>query len=105
MNQKLKNMKKTDKKEMFIRFLKEEGSDVYRSFIYNFNDQKWFRQCGENKCLKTFEQYFGKTKIRSYLNDAFFWSNTNEGYWFWKKLDDKWTKICYRKNIKCVVIN
>lgn len=78
-------------KEMFIEFLKEMNS--YDKFETNL----------ENNITKPHKEYdlitFPYFEINSlckylcvpnYIMYAFSWENTDEGYQFWEKLNDKW---------------
>jgi len=85
------------KKEKFVRFLKEEGNDVYHKFVHNFKDDVEFRSRFSGKPIKSFDYYLNKTKIDLFINDAFFWDDTKEGFHFWEDLHYRWLNICYSR--------
>ena len=74
-------------KQLFIQFLKDNNS--YNKFVNNVINYK--------KVLY-FENYFNYITINGSINligEAFHWESTKEGYWFWRKLSEKWKKILF----------
>jgi len=88
------------KKEKFIRFLKEEGRDVFNKFIDNFNKDLYFRSRFNDggKPNKSLNYYLTKTYVSNYISDAFSWYDTKEKAIYWQNLNIKWLRICYERN-------
>ena len=77
-------------KQQFIRFLKE--NNAYEQYMNNFNKREEFRNmiCPKNK-------FFSKAEPFNFINRAFTYDRTNEGYMFWFNLSTEWKKILYTK--------
>lgn len=79
-------------KEMFIEFLKEMNS--YDKFETNLKNNL-LKKSNTGYDSITFP-YFEINSLCKYLDVpryivmAFVWENTDEGYYFWEKLNDKW---------------
>ena len=70
-------------KQQFIHFLKE--NNIYEQYMYNFNK----REESRNKAFPK-NQYFSKVRRGQYINYAFTWSKTIEGWSYWHKFHEKW---------------
>ena len=71
-------------KQLFIKFLKD--NNIYEQFMFNFNKREEHRNNAIPK-----NQFFSKTKRKQYINYAFTWSHTKEGWTYWNKFHEKWT--------------
>ncbi len=72
----------------FVDFLIQEG--VYNEYMYNTRteNQRWpFK---EN--YKTLDE-IKKLDPYDFIQEAFYWKNTKEGFGFWQKFHDKWIEI------------
>ena len=76
---------------LLIRFLKEHKA--LESFMYNF----FKRDCRKNIC---FREYAKKTDELCYVDFAFYWDETNEGWDYWHRLNTLWND--FMKKIKTV---
>ena len=63
-----------------VAFLKKHK--VYRKFIKNFKNGHFDIENLENFCIRKSQE--------DYFEAVFIWENTNEGHYFWNKLDLKW---------------
>ena len=70
-------------KQLFIQFLKE--NNIYEQYMYNFNK----REESRNKAYPK-NQFFSKVRREQYINYAFTWSITPEGWSYWNKFHEKW---------------
>ena len=77
-------------KQQFIRFLKD--NNAYGQYILNFNK----REESRNKAYPK-SQFFSKSEPFNFMNKAFTWCNTIEGWGYWNTLSRKWI-IYTRKN-------
>ena len=50
----------------------------------------------------TFDYFLSKAKTGSYINSAFDWNNTTEGYDFWNFLSGKWRKLVNSQGFKLI---
>ena len=81
-------MKQKDKLKIFIRFLKKHK--VYHKFLSN---------CKSNNQLIVNEFIKYELKYRcQFINNAFIWSETKEGYKFWYNIYKEWEKIKFLIN-------
>ena len=81
--------------ELFEKFLKEYN--CYDKFINNlYNDPI-------NQDVITLEMLYKKVDSVNYLNDAFFWADTEEGYAYWSNLHTKWCTTI--ENINKIIHN
>jgi len=69
----------------FVRFLKNHG--IYDNFIYNCEHDKHYYKGSRWYSLETF---CVDLKKYEYINAAFDWENTKEGFDFWEKMDSQW---------------
>jgi hypothetical protein len=74
--------------QLFIRFLKHHN--IYHLFIYNIKNRHYVRWCYDIKSLSTYKPY-------CFVDDAFIWKNTNEGFCFWSDINTKWRDILRNK--------
>ena len=73
-------------KQQFIRFLKE--NNAYEPFLTNFEKREEKR----NKvCPK--RQYLKKMEPEDFIDRAFDWKNTKEGWKYWFNLSIEWQRI------------
>ena len=72
-------------KRKFIRFLKQ--NNAYEQFMFNFRKQN---PLCNNKELY-FKSYSNADTLK-YVDYAFVWDNTKEGWEYWANLDKKWKK-------------
>lgn len=89
-------------KPIFINFLIE--NDVYHRFQKNFKRKhqiawrtKSDRLYGDTDNL---DVYLAHSKLLSYIDYAFLWSETREGRDFWERIDSKW-----RQKMKEILLN
>ena len=68
--------------ETFINFLKI--LKAYDEFINNLEVQEEF---------SSLEQLFNNSNVYDWINDAFWWDKTPEGYEYWESLDNFWYDI------------
>ena len=73
--------------QLFLRFLKQ--NHAYHLFLYNMCNEK------ENPRLCTLYDFksINNTLVINFIVNPFIWSNTNEGYFFWSNLYDKWDNL------------
>ena len=80
-------------KNFFIRYLKQKG--VYarfkKYFSFDYLD-KWHPEILSK--VKTIEDYFYVVDPTFYLEYAFRWDGTEEGFDFWSDLSAIWKNIC-----------
>lgn len=78
----------------FLRFLKEEG--VYGEWVYNI--RKEHPQTDLSFCKWILKAVFNEEeKCGGGINYAFCWRHTKQGHDFWRKLNNKWTKLISMK--------
>ena len=82
-------------RKKFLRFLKEEG--VYGEWVYNIRKQHPTTDFFFWK-VKLKEIFSEEEKCADCINYSFIWRRTKQGYNFWLKLSNKWTKLI---RIKC----
>jgi len=70
--------------QLFYRFLKQ--NHIYHLFLYNVKNRVYVRWCYDIKTISTYRPY-------CFVDDAFRWSDTNEGYDFWYNINAKWRDI------------
>jgi hypothetical protein len=84
--------------ENFKKFLEDNGvlDEFVRNF-YNFEDderkRKYWRGYDGYSGKYTLNDYLTNNKKyreKSYIDDAFDWSYSPEGFDFWNNIDDKW---------------
>lgn len=80
----------TTPKQQFIKFLKQ--NNVYEQYMHNFikREEKRNKLCPKN-------QFFSKTEPEEYINKAFRYDLTKEGWLYWFKLSVEWRRY-YIKN-------
>ena len=86
-------MKQKDKLKIFIRFLKKHK--VYHKFLSNCfsNNGHYVRMNSRNQMtVNDFIKYESKNGCL-FINKAFIWDDTNEGYGFWYTIYNEWEKI------------
>lgn len=86
-------MKQKDKLKIFIRFLKKHK--VYNEFLSNCfsNNGYYVRMNSRNKMtVNDFIEYELNNRCL-FINKAFVWDETNEGYGFWYTIYNEWEKI------------
>lgn len=70
-------------KKQFIQFLKD--NNTYEEFKHNLSTK--------------FQHYISKFSLyhsTSIIDDAFYWSETREGFSFWSEIDKKWRKQTFK---------
>ena len=72
-------------KKKFIRFLKQ--NNAYEQFMFAFRKQNALR----NKKGLYFKNYSNAEPLK-YVDYAFVWDNTKEGWEYWANLDKEWKK-------------
>lgn len=70
--------------QLFIIFLKQ--NNIYHLFVYNMKNRVNIRWCYDIKTMSIYSPY-------CFVDDAFKWVNTNEGYNFWHNINTKWRNI------------
>lgn len=91
-------MKQKDKLRIFIRFLKKHKT--YHKFLTNCfsNNGYYVRSNSMNKMtVNDFIKYELKNRCL-FINKAFVWGETNEGYGFWYNIYNEWEKIRFLIN-------
>lgn len=76
---------KTSKKE-FIQFLKQ--NNAYEQFMFNFKKQNDFFRTKKSNFVN-----YSPTDLWKYVDYAFNWNKTNEGWDYWAILDKKWKSL------------
>lgn len=81
----------------FCRILKENGA--YAQFVKAFKEQKAIRNewakfhttYFKSKSVEQFDEYCESIINKEYLlNFAFEWDKTEEGWYYWNNMRDKW---------------
>lgn len=67
---------------VFIDFLKR--FNAYDEFVMNLEVQEEF---------SSLEQFFHNSEVCDWIDDAFWWEDTPEGYEYWEGLDNFWYDI------------
>lgn len=75
--------------KIFIDFLKE--NKCYVKYKDNFFIQNQ---------ITTFGEFIDKTKLKSFITNAFIWSKTEEGIWYWSDIRDLWDDFLYKNKIE-----
>lgn len=89
---------------LFMSFLKDNG--IKEKFIYNITKNKQFKYFQKNVTHKTNKKYIF-LNLRRYSKPIFFisdmgiWKETNEGWEYWKNINNIWVKhyISWKKNL------
>lgn len=74
--------------QLFIRFLKHHN--IYHLFIYNIKNRGNIGWCYDIKSISIYKPYY-------FVDDAFKWSDTKEGFDFWSDINIKWRDILINK--------
>ena len=74
--------------QLFIRFLKPHN--IYHLFIYNIKNRGNIGWCYDIKSISIYKPYY-------FVDDAFKWSDTKEGFDFWSDINIKWRDILRNK--------
>lgn len=69
--------------EQFIKFLKKH--DAYEKFMYNLLAEKWYE----------LDELYKIIPIHKWIDCAFEWIETSEGYDYWNALDGLWCDVVY----------
>lgn len=91
-------MEQKDKLRLFIRFLKKHKA--YNNFLSNCfsnNGYSMRSNLGNRKTVNDFIDYESKNYCL-FIDKAFTWGETNEGYRFWYNIYHEWEKIRYLIN-------
>ena len=74
-------------KQQFIKFLKD--NKVYEQFMHNFDKREDYRNftCSKN-------QFLSKMEPVCFINGAFTYDRTKEGYDFWLRMSLNWQQYC-----------
>lgn len=75
-------------KQIFFRFLKE--NNAYMAWLRNF--KRVSHALKQNEAEKLSLLFRDDRTIRQVVRNSFSWFATQEGYWFWFKLNMKWQK-------------
>lgn len=70
-------------KQQFIKFLKD--NNAYEQYLFNFNK------------IYPKNQYLSKLTPENFIDRAFTWCYTNEGWQYWFNLSDEWQRY-YTQN-------
>lgn len=86
-------MKQKDKLKIFIRFLKKHKA--YHKYLSNcFSNNGYNVRSNVNNQLTVNDFIQHELQNRClFINTAFLWDETNEGYEFWHKIFNEWEKI------------
>ena len=80
-------------KILFLRYLKQKGIYVRFRKYFNFDYlNKWHPEILVK--VKTVEDYFFVVNPVYYLEYAFRWDGTDEGFDFWSDLSAAWKHLC-----------
>lgn len=74
--------------KIFISFLKE--NKCYAKYKDNFFIQNQ---------MTTFGEFINKNKLESFISNAFIWSKTEEGIWYWGHVRDSWNIFLYKNKM------
>ena len=88
----MKNITNEFSREAFIRYMKQKG--VFGAFKKNFSlyyIKKFHPEI--YKKVKTSKEYFNEVPAKSYLEFAFPWNQSKEGFDFWCAISDEWKSI------------
>lgn len=77
-----------DSVKIFISFLKE--NKCYAKYKDNFFIQNQFT---------TFGEFIIKNKLESFISNAFIWSKTEEGIWYWSNIRELWDIFIHKNKI------
>ena len=75
-------------REQFEEFLIK--NNCYSEFITNLLEQN---NETFNECLDRILKYTYYLRERELVNYAFTWNHTEQKFWFWNNLDEKWRKL------------
>lgn len=86
-------MKQKDKLKIFIRFLKKHKA--YHKFLSNcFSNNGYTARMNSRNQMTVNDFIKDELKNRClFINKAFVWDETNEGYRFWYTISNEWEKI------------
>lgn len=91
-------MKQKDKLQIFIRFLKKHKA--YHKFLSNCFSNNGYSVRSNSKNQMTVNDFM-KNELKNrclFINKAFIWDDTNEGYRFWYTIFNEWEKIRFLIN-------
>lgn len=91
-------MEQKDKLRLFIRFLKKHK--VYNNFLSNCFSNNGYSVRSNLKNQKTVIDFI-KYELKHhclFIDKAFAWDKTNEGYRFWFTIYNEWEKIRFLIN-------
>lgn len=91
-------MKEKDKLQIFIRFLKKHKA--YNKFLSNCFSNNGYRvrnNLNNQETVNDFIKYELENRCL-FINKAFVWDDTNEGYRFWYNISNEWEKIRFLIN-------
>ena len=86
-------MTQKDKLRIFIRFLKK--NKAYHKFLSNCFSNNGYSVRSNSKNQMTVNDFM-KNELQNrclFINKAFIWDETNEGYGFWYTIYNEWEKI------------
>ena len=86
-------MTQKDKLRIFIRFLKKHKA--YNQFLSNCFSENGYNVRRNSNNRKTVNDFM-KDELKNrclFINRAFVWDETNEGYGFWYTIYNEWEKI------------
>lgn len=81
-------MKEKSMTERFVAFLKDNSCYYQYVVATALNKSLTLRQVMKMEHLKGLS-----TDGRGYINNAFTWSATEQGHYYWGKLNDKWSAL------------
>ena len=77
--------------KLFKQFLIDKG--CYHLYMFNIIN------CYKDKTSSIFDVISSKN-VYSYINSAFTWCETKEGYEYWRKIDSQWWEFMSKLYIK-----
>jgi len=73
---------------------------IFLLFLKNKNIVSKYKYCFNKRSKSIF--FDDMSSYASYVIGGFVWSDTNDGYVFWNKINDKWEKFIFDANFKYI---
>ncbi len=87
------NQKKEKHKRNFLKFLKQ--NHIYERFIFNFKKYNIYFKRSEQM---NFSKFISTCLPSSYIDSAFSWRRTAEGFEYWNCINSEYMKELYYDN-------
>ena len=72
----------------FVKFL--NSWNAYYKFVHNLTEFMKRDHYDFNIYWDSVEDFCHKVKRVNYISTAFMWDETDEGYWFWSRINSRW---------------